>query len=344
MSAAAPNILVLGTSNSIMKDGWLAGFRATLPAARIDNRSVGGSTSLQFAGELDTDMRPFDWVIFDGVVNDENKIGHFTDRSLFWSILLEILQTISAQSRLIVLGFTAKRHVARESNEAAMHRQLAQAVSAEYAPLQPVLAELALRRGVDGVYPSISHPVSEFAYAFGVALAETMVQQPVHVRSHGGATSAYETIRADDPALSAFPSRDVANSHVSTKVAHVPIGGAVLLPEAMMCVGVRVHSSTSHAMLHLRTADGVVVQACDAKPKGSGMLRFQEFATFPVADQMSVHEVDATSGGIELDRLVLRTRLARRALPVLETAATPPADGAFASEVTRRWRALLGLA
>src|SRR5271156_670140 len=97
-------ILVLGSSNSILADGYLAGLADALPGAAISNKSVGASPGLQFAYHCGLDFRRYDAVIFDAVVNDENIEPFLGTVSYQHEILRQIFSTIASQTRLVVLG------------------------------------------------------------------------------------------------------------------------------------------------------------------------------------------------------------------------------------------------
>lgn len=64
-------ILILGTSNSILRKGWVAGLRDALPEAKIENLSVGASPGIQFALNIGIDFSSYDVVLLDSIPNDE---------------------------------------------------------------------------------------------------------------------------------------------------------------------------------------------------------------------------------------------------------------------------------
>ena len=63
-------ILILGTSNSILRLGYVSGLSAQFPRAEIDNRSVGEAAGVQFACWGNIDFGAYDAVLFDSVPTD----------------------------------------------------------------------------------------------------------------------------------------------------------------------------------------------------------------------------------------------------------------------------------
>jgi len=129
-------ILILGTSNSLRKGGWVAGLATTLPSAEIVNQSLGGAPSIQFALKMQTDFAQFDFVIFDALVNDQNlgaPVGRLPRLGMH---LFEIMSTIARSSRLIVLGLPTLPQLENETNIQRLHRDTASLVGGQFVSVQ----------------------------------------------------------------------------------------------------------------------------------------------------------------------------------------------------------------
>ena len=104
-------VLILGTSNSLLKRGWVYGLSEALADAEIHNLSVGMSSYVQFAARMRIDFSAYDYVFFDSIPNDEALAREIGTDEFYYLLLKRILSTISAQSRLIIFGFCWKRYV-----------------------------------------------------------------------------------------------------------------------------------------------------------------------------------------------------------------------------------------
>lgn len=103
---ASMKILILGTSNSILKGGWARKFVDEAPPEWvINNKSVGASPLTQFAGWMCEDLSSYDCVLVDAIPNDENLMQFVGDTPFFYELQNQILSTIAAQTHLITLGF-----------------------------------------------------------------------------------------------------------------------------------------------------------------------------------------------------------------------------------------------
>ena len=65
------NILILGTSNSILKNGYVSGLKRALPNASWTSLSSGASPGIQFSKYAKMDFTSYDLVVLDSVPNDE---------------------------------------------------------------------------------------------------------------------------------------------------------------------------------------------------------------------------------------------------------------------------------
>ncbi|NVN43001.1 hypothetical protein HW537_03680 [Asaia siamensis] len=99
---------MLGTSNSLLRTGWVEGLKTSLPDAEIDNLSIGASPGLQFAARLDMDFRQYDFVLFDSLPNDEeyyrwNLSSDPIRVEAYKKSIESIITLISEQTTLIVV-------------------------------------------------------------------------------------------------------------------------------------------------------------------------------------------------------------------------------------------------
>lgn len=181
------NILILGTSNSLLKGGWVDGFRAAAPGCMIKNLSIGASPGIQFSSILHTDFSQYDYVFFDSVPNDEEYqylTQGYSDVEFSTGILYEIFSTISAESRLIVLGICNKRYLSQESQVYSLRRSLAAACGAEFIDIRQLFVACSgffvRRSGVRDLYDDHpSHPLPQHMFYIGDLIGRCLLQLPV---------------------------------------------------------------------------------------------------------------------------------------------------------------------
>ena len=108
------SILILGTSNSIIKDGWVLGLKECLLGWKIDNKSIGASPGIQFLSLISLDFTTYDYVFFDSSPNDEDykyQTEGYTRPELEHDLTFQLLSTIASQSNLIILYIPKKERV-----------------------------------------------------------------------------------------------------------------------------------------------------------------------------------------------------------------------------------------
>lgn len=194
-------ILILGTSNSLLKKGWVYGLKETLPNAEIHNFSVGMSSYAQFAARMRTDFSAYDYVFFDSIPNDEALAREIGTDEFYYCLLKRILSTISAQSRLIVVGFCWKQHVIENTPQYLVHKRIAQELGVPFMEIPKVLIHLAGLHAVEvgDLYEGHdAHPHSSIACSIGQAVAQCLLSSGFQEWQPRGQNFAAEfsTIRA----------------------------------------------------------------------------------------------------------------------------------------------------
>ena len=165
-------VLILGTSNSIMREGWTKGFMSACPDnVEVINRSIGGSPGAQFAAWCHQDLTIYDHVIFDAVVNDENMMqqGNLGSIIYYKRLLREIMSTIASQTRLTVLGFCNERFSNNRSDMYRYHMTLAQEIGADFHSVIDFAQKQPGPIFRDGAHIALNH-----AQAFGRQLASKL--------------------------------------------------------------------------------------------------------------------------------------------------------------------------
>lgn len=170
-------VLVLGTSNAILKGGYVDGLKAALPHLEIVNKSIGASPGTQFSCYCVDNLSEYGCVIFDSVVNDENQFSYIGTDEFLETILFDIMSTISAQSMLFVIGFCNERNFANKSKQFAIHERCAIRCGAVFCDVHEFFKQSHEYGPV--FIDQGTHLSSDIAFKFGVYLAKKIMYTPM---------------------------------------------------------------------------------------------------------------------------------------------------------------------
>lgn len=169
-------ILILGTSNSILKDGYVAGLKSSLSSATFINYSSGASPGLQFLKYMRDDFKVFDLVIFDSVPNDEQyglRTKGYKYDTYYRQMLFEMFSTISAETRLIVVSIALRNFLDKQSKVYSDREVISNLAGAQFIDFSEALS---LYNTIDpDVYSEHpAHPKSALAFKIGAYLGESI--------------------------------------------------------------------------------------------------------------------------------------------------------------------------
>ncbi|MDD2059124.1 hypothetical protein NPS58_17000 [Pseudomonas putida] len=179
-------ILVLGSSNSIRSNAWLAGIRESISDVEITNFSAGGSPGVQFTSHINMDFGVYDFVVFDSLPNDEEYYfgrDGYSDLQYINNILFELFSTISRQSKLIVLNIPIRKQLVfadvgkEEKSEVARTRELiANIVGAQVIDVYSILKYLSVFLGgnYQNLYENEAHPFPFVLKLIGGVMGELL--------------------------------------------------------------------------------------------------------------------------------------------------------------------------
>jgi hypothetical protein len=175
------NILVLGTSNSILLNGWVWGLRAALPSDQIETYCFGASPGLQFASQMSRDFTQYDFVLLDSMPNDQEMSENLGRETYVDRVMFEIFSTIAAQTNLVLVAFCNKFHLPAESPVLRRQRALARALGVQLLDIRQLVLEFGDR--LKGDHPDCyeehpSHPLRHIAFEFGHRLGQMLEAQP----------------------------------------------------------------------------------------------------------------------------------------------------------------------
>lgn len=250
-------ILVLGTSNSILKGGWLDGLREAMPKTTILNASVGASPGTQFAAWLRRPLADFDAIIHETVINDENLARFVGDQDFFDRIMFETLSSLSSRSRLIVLGFTNQRFLDSESPTYRQRRNMTFAAGGEFVGFREMVAaeadRLTTRNG--SIFLDDRHFALPVAFSLGGALARAIKADRIKPAS-ATAEDFAENYAVSDCATLDGRIETRSNSLVNERFLCLREGQSIAADPTQLLLGVHINASQTSCTLRLHRPDG----------------------------------------------------------------------------------------
>ena len=243
-------LLLFGTSNAILTGGYAQGLQDAIPHAEIVNRSVGASPGVQFAAYCNDSLADYDAVIFDSAVNDENFPNMIGTIEYMHAIMFEILSTIVAQTRLIVLGLTNFRHLGTESEIYKLHRRLALELGVQFFDGRKFVIEhqFALPE-TEAFYEAESHPNRILGRRLGVELGRCVLAPFKTVTAKSFAHRFISTDVADFcPGSTSYTKTNRLTSHTFLEM---PFDRTIRLVEDYLMIGFYIDSSNTRGYLHV---------------------------------------------------------------------------------------------
>lgn len=172
-------ILILGTSNSILNNGWSFGLKAALEGHEVTSMCVGASPGIQFADKMSLNFADYDYVFFDSIPNDEEYARNakgYTFNEKNEKIMEEIYSTISSQTNLIILGFCNRWAFLEESMVYKSRKNIAQSIGCQFVDIKTLLKVYLNENSVNSLYESHqAHPKRELSYEIGVAIGNEIL-------------------------------------------------------------------------------------------------------------------------------------------------------------------------
>lgn len=252
------NILILGTSNSILKDGYVDGLISELAADyNIVNLSIGASPGLQFGAFLNKNLKDFKYIIFDSLPNDEQysyDTHGYDERLGTGRVLFEILSTISNKSNLIIMGFCLKHYLYNKTNVYEMRRKMAYAVNAHFIDIAEMLKYYNIADPVlSNIYEDHpAHPKASISYGIGKIIGKKIKTNSFKNRS--GKSIDYSKnfyVKRISDFSDKYKTVHCSNSLTSDNFSEIPSGEIIKFNPANI-VGFYVNSSATNCRVSLK--------------------------------------------------------------------------------------------
>lgn len=182
---------ILGTSNSILRGGWVDGLREGLQG-EVHNLSAGASASAFVIWQLlDADMpdpEASGIFLLDTMVNDESFIGAGRYDAGWWHYYVSHVLDALPFDRTSVVAFSTQKHFSKWSDQALILEQMCRERGVNFLSLRRVLLaglriarEKNSDRNGDDIFEDPGHFHRHLARLFGVWLSRNLDQNPTPV-------------------------------------------------------------------------------------------------------------------------------------------------------------------
>jgi tetratricopeptide (TPR) repeat protein len=294
-------LLVLGTSNSVLRTGWVSGLRAARPDYEIVDRSLGASPGSMFGLYMGEDLSSYAAVIFDSVPNDEQvEQGRVVDIQARTRFFYELFATIASQTRLILIGFTNAATLNSETDTYSRRRQLAALCGAQFIDIRSLVLELgpALIGPDKELYEHPAHPNRDIARAVGfeIGVALTSFAWPL-------LTSSIETFsgnfRIVDPADLVEEEKTIVlrNSLINMRLTDLRRDDIVRFDAGGSCIGFMTSDFLGTAIRLSNREHSRVLEFSFKEVRKSFEVKFYEIPEWRRVDYLEVIRSSKTTSG-----------------------------------------------
>lgn len=174
-------VLILGTSNSILKNGYVSGLVDSSTKIEVVNKSIGASPGIQFGCFLSMNFDEFDYVIFDSLPNDEQysyETKGYSYNELQNQILFEILSSISSKVNLIIMGFVCKNYLVEKTDAYLKRKDIAIKLGVQFIDIPEILQSYSRIDKSTVLYEQHpAHPCQNLAYEIGAYLGHLLLTE-----------------------------------------------------------------------------------------------------------------------------------------------------------------------
>lgn len=175
------NILILGESNSVIHNGWVAGFSSTLAGeVKVINESIGSTgifNSIRVLSEYSSDS--IDLVVLDSFINDSKFF--IDDPILYRGLLRSVFSELSAKysCSILYLCFGGVAPLcSKKRNLKNILIQESENFGVAFFDVNDFLVEFSLNKKVDfeSTYSDDAHPIPMYSYGMGIVLHDFLMQ------------------------------------------------------------------------------------------------------------------------------------------------------------------------
>ncbi|BDU58227.1 hypothetical protein LMORI2_12090 [Limnohabitans sp. MORI2] len=234
-------ILVIGESNSVMRNGWVSGFSSFNPDLTIVNKSIGSTGIFNSIRVISESIdQGFDLIVVDSFIND--SIFFIADPLLYRRILKSVFSSLSNKfkSRIVYLCFGGKYIDSSKLLLKKVLEEECELFGVYFFDVNVFLHDYASQTNCDfeSTYSDDAHPKAELSFSLGLFLASHLVDLNIKIaNSDPNLVDLFQVFcPATDSGFLNFPeitSRRITNSLVDLPVVAIDCGSSEITFEPL---------------------------------------------------------------------------------------------------------------
>lgn len=257
--ATADKILVIGTSNSIVQNGWFDGFveayKEKDPKISVERIALGGAPFSQFLPVAeDVNGNSYKFIIVDTSPNDEAYSDSIGSEWLTEKLYRDFLSILSEKTRVCVLRIPQERFFGKVAGFAFLQKNACADIGVDYVDASSILKELSLENNVP-VYRDAYHPTTIIAHALGRKLADHISAAPnkEHAKASRLTTGRYGSLSIREDR---FEIVNVENTLIKCKVHILGVGEFYKFERPVFAFGMQILTERTFCVLRLHSPNG----------------------------------------------------------------------------------------
>jgi hypothetical protein len=239
--------------------------------------SVGASPGMQFGAHLGLDFAQYDYVFFDSLVNDEHYAKYMGPEQYNERVLYEIISTLGAATRLIVLGFPRIEFLQEVSTRYRNRQATARLCGAQFVSARDLVLDCGRAILGEGIplYEHQGHPDRRISFAIGHAIGRALAVDDGSLPfGHGRSFAAHFSTVAPSELAAGRPLVARQTGQIAAEFLPLGPGESVDFPQEATCLGFFLDSAVTQAVVRLEGSDGPVVKELLYPPKEKFLYKF----------------------------------------------------------------------
>ncbi|EQB31565.1 hypothetical protein [Sphingobium ummariense] len=240
-------ILVIGTSNTIVKGGWFDSFTSSVGMS-VTRIALGGAPFLQFM-DVSGRVKSNDYraIVVETSPNDESYPSSVGSAWTFDKLYHDFIVSLNSIAPVFVLRIPPQDKWRSNSPIASRQKHICELAGAHYFDATDVMLQSSREMGAE-VYRDKYHPTTPVAARVGAHLSDFIRGSNFRPRrtARPCIVGSYALRKIDEFGLEAV---SFSNSLVSEDFSIIPLGGKVVFDKPIFCLGFWMLSGRTNAMV-----------------------------------------------------------------------------------------------
>lgn len=259
-------ILILGTSNSLLRNGWVSGLQEAMPQSTVTNKSVGASPGTQFCGLINMDFSKYNYVFFDSMPNDQEyyhsdeftSITEDTQQAIY-----ELCATISSQTNLIIIAISKIDYLENYEYIYRRRKDIAKATGAQFLDFKDILKHIyaLLDCDINLLYETPTHPAAYLMKACGAAIGTALEAVPENSFANSSISFernfSWQNLGQQAFELGEGSTITLSNSLMSETFLQIEEQQNIIFSTQSCCLGFYINYRSTNAYINLLSQDEV---------------------------------------------------------------------------------------